>query len=347
VEALRKAINEGADLYNAGFHGDCAAYFRGVLTSLPLSLEPYPGLQREIARSLEEAKTRGSGSDQAWALRGVLEKVRSRLAYRMPRMGEGNTLWERLGGEKGVGHIVDDLIEAALADPQVNFFRGGKFKMTPDQVAQMKRRLVTLTSAVGGGPLKYEGRSMKKVHEGMGITEEEFDALLAHLTKALLRNQVRPADVAALREMIALTRPDIVGKRPADSTREGATLWERMGEEKGVARIVDDFVEAISADPRVNFFRRGKFPNGPEQVAQIKKHFVALASALSNGPLKYEGRSMKTIHETMNITEEEFDALLAHLKIVLARHGVRAEDAAVVVKAVASTRKDIVRRQTD
>ena len=79
-------------------------------------------------------------------------------------------LWDRLGGEAAVKAVVHDFVVLAAADPKVDFFRGGKYTLDAEGVANLERRLVELISAVSGGPLKYEGRDMKSVHEGMGIT---------------------------------------------------------------------------------------------------------------------------------------------------------------------------------
>src|SRR5262245_20638210 len=187
--ALWQVLKEGADLYNAGSHTACAYHFRGGLTVAHALLGHRPALQKAIEKGLAEARALPSATNQAWALYTVILNTRSELAPKMRLAAEGKTLWERLGGERGVTRIVDEWVEAGLADPRVNFSRGGRYRMTPEAVARVKQGLVALTSAVGGGPqAKYSGPSMRKVHEGMNITDEEFDALLGHLKIVLLRN---------------------------------------------------------------------------------------------------------------------------------------------------------------
>ena len=117
------------------------------------------------------------------------------------------SLWDRLGGDGNVRLVVDDFVDLAAADQKVNFDRGGKYKLDARAV---KRQLVAYISQNTGGPLKYEGKSMKDVHKGMGITDAEFNALAADLKKALLKNAVRTEDVDALLKVVEETRKDIV-----------------------------------------------------------------------------------------------------------------------------------------
>src|SRR5207245_9727262 len=87
------------------------------------------------------------------------------------------SLWDRLGGEKNVRKVVDDLVALAAKDPKVNFDRNGKYPFDPVKLADFKEQMVDFISAASGGPLKYTGKSMKEVHKGMGITAAEFNAL--------------------------------------------------------------------------------------------------------------------------------------------------------------------------
>jgi hemoglobin len=208
----------------------------------------------------------------------------------------------------------------------------------------MKRNMVLLASDIARGRERYPGRNMLEVHRPMGITNDEFDAALSHLHRALLRNGVKPADVALVMAAAASTRKSIVqaGTRPAKAPAAAATLWGRLGGEKGVTQMIDDLMDEAVKDPKVNFSRNGKFPMTPERVAAVKRHMVRLASALGEGPYDYDGRRMGPVHKDMGITDDEFDAFISKLKIALARNRVGEQDQEVILKAVSATRKDIV-----
>ena len=54
-----------------------------------------------------------------------------------------------------------------------------------------------------GGPCRYAGRDMASAHEGMNIRDDEFDALVEDLVKAI--DAMKAAD-ADKRELIAIVR---------------------------------------------------------------------------------------------------------------------------------------------
>ncbi len=113
------------------------------------------------------------------------------------------------------------------------------------------------------------------------------------------------------------------------------TLWDRLGGEKGVGKVVDDFVNtAGSSDPKVNFWRDPTHVPSKEEVADLKTNLVAFVSKAAGGPLKYTGKDMKDAHKGMKITDAEFDACAADLKAALEKNGVTADDVKAVVGAV-------------
>jgi hemoglobin len=137
-------------------------------------------------------------------------------------------------------------------------------------------------------------------------------------------------------------------KKPEDKKeekKEEATLWQRLGGEPAVKKVVDDWFELTANDPKVDLARGGKFQPTPEQVDNLKKLLVAQISMASGGPLKYTGRSMKETHKGMEITAAEFDAAAANLKKVLEDHKVPAVEIQDLLKIVESTRKDIVEKE--
>ena len=107
-----------------------------------------------------------------------------------PRAKEENpkSLYFRLGGERTIAALVDELIPRAALDPRVNFFRKGtarEWQPTPENVAHLKKMFVEYLGAVTGGPLKYDGKDLKTAHAGMNINASEFDALVADFRAAL------------------------------------------------------------------------------------------------------------------------------------------------------------------
>ena len=134
-------------------------------------------------------------------------------------------------------------------------------------------------------------------------------------------------------------------KRPAVA-RTG-TLYERLGGEQAIRKVVDDFVARASTDPAVNFARKGHastWEPTAQNVERLKERLVQFIATTADGPSKhqYRGRDMVTAHRGMGITPAEFDALAAHLDAALKANDVPAREREDLMCAVESTRGAIV-----
>ena len=223
---LKNVINKGADLYTIdGDRAGCYRLYEGSLMTLRPLLAHHPDLQKAIDASFTKAEQQQPVGNRAFALREALDKVRTELKPAQAQTGSAagktntpsSTLWQRLGGEQNVTRVIDDFVDRAAKDPKVNFDRNGKYKFDAAKLADLKKKLVAMVSEASGGPLKYTGKSMKEVHKGMDITDAEFDALAAHLKKALEDHGARPADVAASK--LSATRERTSWKRNKDWLR--------------------------------------------------------------------------------------------------------------------------------
>lgn len=125
------------------------------------------------------------------------------------------SLYERLGGEKAIQAVVNDVVDRAAANPKVNVTRKGvkgakTWEATPDNVKKLKTHFFQQVSAATGGPHKYEGKEMKPVHEGMKITNAEFDAVVEDLKTTLKKFSVPKKEQEELLKIVESTRKDIV-----------------------------------------------------------------------------------------------------------------------------------------
>ncbi len=126
------------------------------------------------------------------------------------------SLYERLGGEDAVKAVVEDVVARAAADPKVNFTRKGtpkEFTPKPEDIAKLKKNLVDLFGMATGGPQKYTGKSMKEAHQGMQITKEEWDALMADFKETLDKLKVPEKEQQELVKIVAPMEKDIVEKK--------------------------------------------------------------------------------------------------------------------------------------
>ena len=167
--------------------------------------------QRAEQRVAKTEQLRGDGNDNDNALQAGAEE---------------KSLYERLGGEKGIALIVDDFVNRALADPRVNWERKGvkserlllrdkpmEWSATPDEVERMKKHITQFISLATGGPAQYQGRDMREVHKGMNITNTEFDAAIGDLKATLDKLGIPTADQKELLAILESTRPQVVEER--------------------------------------------------------------------------------------------------------------------------------------
>jgi hemoglobin len=122
-----------------------------------------------------------------------------------------DTLYKSLGGKKAIVAVVDDFVRRVAADNRINSF----FKATasdPKRLAKFKKNLVDQICEAAGGPCKYTGKDMKAAHAGMGISGEDFDALVQDLVAALDKFSVKDGDKQALLGVLGPMKKDIVEK---------------------------------------------------------------------------------------------------------------------------------------
>lgn len=136
-------------------------------------------------------------------------------------------LYERLGGAEGIWKIVDDFIDRVLADPRVNWERKGvtsggvlgvgakrmEWKATPENAEVLKRHLAQFIAVTSGGPPDYDGRDVAQVHDGMEVTNTEFDAAIGALKASLDALGVATEEQKELLAIMESTRPQIAEER--------------------------------------------------------------------------------------------------------------------------------------
>ena len=100
----------------------------------------------------------------------------------------GASLFERLGGKKGISAIVDDVVAAHMVNPDIKE-RFLPYKGTPElEIA--KEHLAEFFMAGSGGPVEYTGRGLKEVHTGMEITHKEYMAATDDAMKVLSEHNI-------------------------------------------------------------------------------------------------------------------------------------------------------------
>jgi hemoglobin len=85
------------------------------------------------------------------------------------------------------------------------------------------------------------------------------------------------------------------------------TLYVRLGGTPALEAVVGEFIGRAAGDGRINMkFARTDIP-------RLKAMLIEQLCEATGGPCKYSGRSMKTAHKGMKVTEGEFNALVEDL----------------------------------
>ena len=112
------------------------------------------------------------------------------------------SLYERLGGATGISALVDDIVEAHMANPLIKA-RFLPYREDTDTLTKVKRHTCDFFGAGSGGPEQYSGRTMRDTHRGMNITDEEYAAVTDDIMQTLARHKV---DDQARQEVLTIVQ---------------------------------------------------------------------------------------------------------------------------------------------
>lgn len=113
------------------------------------------------------------------------------------------------------------------------------------------------------------------------------------------------------------------------------SLYERLGGEKAISAVVDDFAGRVLADARIN--KKFAESDAGRLVANLKT-FMCMATG---GGCKYEGLSMKDAHKNMGVTSGEFGALVEDLVATLDKFKVPEKEKNELLGALGGMKGDI------
>jgi hemoglobin len=120
------------------------------------------------------------------------------------------------------------------------------------------------------------------------------------------------------------------------------TLYERLGGVFAIATVVDDFIDRIMVDPRLNANPKVNEAHHKVARAGFKYLVTEQVCAAAGGPQRYTGRSMRDSHAQLDISEEEWQAFLDDFRQTLDQFKVPTTEQAELFAIVESTKGDIV-----
>jgi hemoglobin len=121
-----------------------------------------------------------------------------------------------------------------------------------------------------------------------------------------------------------------------------SSLYERLGGVYSIAVVVDELVDRVMADPRLNANPAVDEAHHKVPPAGFKYLVTEMVCWASGGPQKYTGRSMADSHRHLNITPPEWDAFMDDFQQTVDKCKVPAAEQAELRAIVESTYGDIV-----
>jgi hemoglobin len=114
------------------------------------------------------------------------------------------------------------------------------------------------------------------------------------------------------------------------------SLYARLGGEEALEAVVDDFYDRVLADEGL----RPYFED--VSMDELRDHQKQFLSAVTGGPVEWEGQDMDRAHAHLDITSEDFAAVAEHLQATLVALDVPEEERTAVMETVAMLEPSIV-----
>jgi hemoglobin len=121
------------------------------------------------------------------------------------------------------------------------------------------------------------------------------------------------------------------------------SLYVRLGGKKAIKAVVDEFVNNVAGDGRINSFF-AKTASDPKRLKKFKGLLVDQICEASGGPCKYKGKDMKTAHAGMGVSGADFGALVEDLVKALDKFHVGETEKGELLGALGPMKGDIVEK---
>ncbi len=120
------------------------------------------------------------------------------------------------------------------------------------------------------------------------------------------------------------------------------SLYERLGGVYAIATVVDDFIDRIMVDPRLNSNPLVDEAHHRVSPAGFKYLVTEMSCWATGGPQQYSGRSMHDSHAHLQITAPEWVAFMEDLDATFDKFSVPQPERQEFIAIIESTKPDIV-----
>ena len=123
---------------------------------------------------------------------------------------------------------------------------------------------------------------------------------------------------------------------------EAGSLYDRLGGAYSIAVVVDDFIDRIMGDSRLNAKPRVNEAHHRVSPQGFKYYVTEQVCWAAGGPQTYSGRSMADLHRDLLISNAEWDAFMDDFDQTLTKFDVPECERGELVAIIESTKNDIV-----
>jgi hemoglobin len=127
----------------------------------------------------------------------------------------------------------------------------------------------------------------------------------------------------------------------AQAADAASSLYKRLGGYDAITAVTDDFLGRLAADKQMARFFIGV---SADSLRKLRQHVVDQLCEATGGPCYYFGRSMKTVHAGLGITESDWQVTVKHLTSTLDKFKVPDTERTEVLKMFSSLKSDIVEK---
>jgi len=120
------------------------------------------------------------------------------------------------------------------------------------------------------------------------------------------------------------------------------TLYDRLGGAYNIAVVVDDFIDRIMVDDRLNANPRVDEAHHRVSPSGFKYYVTEMVCWAAGGPQTYSGRTMGDSHRHLMITDEEWTAFMDDFQQTLDKFEVPQLEQVELTPIVESTKDSIV-----
>ena len=117
------------------------------------------------------------------------------------------SLYERMGGYDAIAAATDELLRRLTSDTDIGIYWRGH---STDSMKRDRQLIVDFLCEAIGGPVIYRGRDMKTSHEGLRISERDWEIFMGHIVGTLEHFEVPKQEKQEFLDCAASLKGDIV-----------------------------------------------------------------------------------------------------------------------------------------